>query len=311
MTRRRGEVSPEILDRSLTDIQAGRSEVRAVSARFPEVGESLGGLLQTAERAQRELVSIGPDRAFVEASRARIVNRVRALRRGNSRHRRPGRLSWRPAYTLATALLVGLLVGGAGVVQASAEALPGESLYGVKRTVEETRLAVAWSPSGEAALMERFAEERLSEAVTMAAAGQSDSLVLALDGYDDLISRLAALAETSGLEEGPGSPAQVQSNLERHIEILRGVRAVAPDNAQGSIDKAIERSQHNRAVIEQRATGESPSDLAPGRQRTPGRASGRPDGDPGQEVEGTGGPKEKTRTPGPPPRAHPNSTKEK
>jgi len=316
LTRNRGEVSPELLDQCLTEVQLGRAGVEASSSQFPEFAGTLRTLLGTANRVREVLAPEDPERGFINTSHARLLNRIQVSRRGRRqvlpKQPQSSRPIWRPAYALAVILLVsGLLLGGAGVVKASAQALPGGSLYVVKRAVEETHLALTWSASGDAGLMKAYADERLSEASAMAAAGRSDDLGLALAGYDDMIDRLTALAETSGLQVGPGSLVQLQADLERNIEVLNGVNSHSPSAAQVHIDKAIERSRHNQAVIEQLVGGGSPSDLAPGQQKTPKGPAGKSDDDRGRSGESTPKPAGTEKLHGPPPSARPRSTKTK
>lgn len=308
LTRREADVSPEMLDRGLTDLQADRPEIGARPIRTTELTEPLGDLLDVAERVRAELAPAEPDRAFVQASRSRVLDRARVAARGRRPVLRPGPPIWRPAYALAILLLLGLLMGGAGVVQASAGALPGDALYDVKRAVEETQLVLTWSAPGDAGLMERFAEERLAEASAMAAAGRSDAVETALAGYDEMIDRLTVLAEESGIKEGPGSADQLQADLERHIEVLEGVRSHSPAVSREHIDKAIEHSRHNQAVMEQLESGGNPSDLAPGQQRTPKQDGGKPGETQSEDVGPTSKPRDKTGTPGPP-QSRPKPTK--
>ncbi|HLC01469.1 MAG TPA: DUF5667 domain-containing protein [Anaerolineales bacterium] len=316
MTRNRGEVSPELLDQCMTEVQLGRGRIEASSSQFPEFAGTLSTLLGTANRIREELAPEDPEPAFVNTSHARLLNRIQVTRRGRRqvlpKQLQSARPIWRPAYALAVILLVlGLLLGGAGVVKASAQALPGGSLYVVKRAVEETRLALTWSASGDAGLMKAYSEERLSEASAMAAVGRSDDLGLALAGYDDMIDRLTALAETSGLQVGPGSLVQLQADLERHIEVLQGVNSHSPAAAQVHIDKAIEHSRHNQAVIEQLVGSGNPSDLAPGQQNTPKGPAGKSDDDRGESGESPPEPAGTEKPHGPSPWARPRSTKTK
>jgi hypothetical protein len=300
LTRRRRGSSDEMLDRLLADAQAGRSEIEASSDWSLEMSKSLGPLVEAARRVRGEMAPTAPSPAFLDASEARLLNRLEAARPRKPRGLRPYRLSWRPAYALASVLLVGLLLGGVGVIRASAEAYPGGSLYSVKRAVEETRLALTWSTEGDAALMEQFAQERLSEASTLAAVGRAEGLAQALGGYNEMIDRLTNLAEHSGLEQGPASLARVQVDLQRNIAVLQDLSSRAPEAAQEHIRAAINRSSHNYAVIEELVTGGSPSDLAPGQQRTPKESGETPGADRGEQAGSTHGPKERTRTPGPP-----------
>jgi hypothetical protein len=316
LSRIKGEVSPEMFDRYLTEAQLGRAGIESRSDKFPGSAAPLRTLLEVADRVRAELAPADPEGAFVDASLARLLNHIRIAGRGrrqvSPRPVRPARPIWRLAFAPAMILLVAaLLLGGAGVVQASAEALPGGSLYVVKRAVEETRLALTGSAAGDAALMEKFAEERLSEASTLSTEGSSDDLALALAGYDEMIARLTALASTSELHEGPGSLAQLRADLDRHIQILQGVGSHAAAAAQVHINEAVERSRHNRSVIEQLESGESPSDLAPGQEKTPKSPAGKPDEDRGKSAEDTPEPAATEKPHGPPPWARPHPTKTK
>ena len=316
MSRIKGEVSPELLDRCLTEVQLGKSGIESSSSQFPGSAATLTTLLEAADRVRAELAPADPEGAFVDASLVRLLNRVRISRREEGqllpKHLRPTHPIWRLAYSLAMILLAAaILLGGAGVVQASAEALPGGSLYVVKRAVEETRLALTGSAVGDATLMEQFAEERLSEASTLSTERSSEDLALALAGYDEMIDRLTELASTSELHEGPGSLAQLRADLDRHIQVLQGVGSRAAAAAQVHINEAIERSRHNRSVIEQLESGGSPSDLAPGQEKTPKSPAGKPDEDRGKSAEDTPEPATTDKPHGPPPWARPRPTKAK
>ncbi|MGH8867163.1 MAG: DUF5667 domain-containing protein [Actinomycetes bacterium] len=76
----------------------------------------------------------------------------------------------RRAVAVAAALSIGLGLGGAGV--ASASALPGDSLYGMKRATESLRLAIAGSDLDHARLELAFAARRLDEIEAMTGSPQ-------------------------------------------------------------------------------------------------------------------------------------------
>ena len=65
--------------------------------------------------------------------------------------------------TLLRALLAAVGLGGLGVVSASAGALPGDGLYGLKRGLEEVRLVLTIDPQAETDLLSQYADERLEE----------------------------------------------------------------------------------------------------------------------------------------------------
>ncbi len=113
---------------------------------------------------------------------------------------RPGR----PRRVVARLALVAALVVGAPVAAwgASADALPGEILYPVKRGFEEVRLVLAGDAASEAEVLLGMAEERLSEAVLALSLGLDAVVEQALAGYDDALLRFdarIAQAQAEGL----------------------------------------------------------------------------------------------------------------
>jgi uncharacterized membrane protein YgcG len=85
---------------------------------------------------------------------------------------------------LVTALvLVFLVVGGNSLFSAAAGSLPGDSLYGIKRTAENAQLLFAFSSTQKLALEDEFYQRRISE---------TESL---------LVSRRAVEVKFSGLVE--------------------------------------------------------------------------------------------------------------
>lgn len=87
----------------------------------------------------------------------------------------------------ALAVLLVLFLGGAGLVNASGAAVPGDALYQAKRWVEEVRLNLATNPETAAGLRERFRRERISEVERLLGEGRAAAVSLsgridALDG---------------------------------------------------------------------------------------------------------------------------------
>ncbi|HEY47741.1 MAG: hypothetical protein AMJ88_05790 [Anaerolineae bacterium SM23_ 63] len=292
----------EILDNGLSRIQSDEVKTEDFLQEFPEHEGTLGVLLGLAEEIRAHLTPVGPDDDFVSTSPARILNLLRAKRKvAHKRERRwawrpkwPLKLAWRPAYLLITALLaIGILGTTAGVAWASTGALPGDNLYGVKRSIEEARLVLTWTATGDAALLAGFADERLNEIEALLAVGREDDIRLPLAGYEDLLTRLLEVAEEAQHSGKPGSLEHLQTSLTQNIRTLERVQAQVPFNAQEAIRSAIEQSNHGREVIEYIRQGGHPSDIAPGQlKKTPDRPSGGP-GDHGGGQPATKTPKPK------------------
>ena len=95
----------------------------------------------------------------------------------------------------------------------SAEALPGDSFYGVKRAAEETRILLTVSPRGRAEARLSQAETRLDAVRQLVARGVAASpqvveALLASPYRPEAVSRDAGGAVTGPHDQGWRAPAQ-------------------------------------------------------------------------------------------------------
>ncbi len=308
MVSNMNRLEAEILDHGLSRSQCDGTSAEDFLQEYPEHAETLGILLGLAEEVQASLSPPGPDDVFISTSQARLLNQLRARHKVAQKGERKWiwrqlKWAWRPAYLLIAALLaIGFLGTTAGVAWASTGALPGDNLYGVKRSIEEARLALTWTATGDAALLARFADERLNEIEALLAIGRVDGIRLSLSGYEDMINRMIEVAQEVQHRGKQGSLEELQTSLAQNIHTLESVQAQVPPHAQEAIRNAIERSNHGREVIEYIRQGGHPSDIAPGQlKKTPDQPGGQPgDRGGGQPVTKTPKPKptkDKTRKP--------------
>jgi hypothetical protein len=97
----------------------------------------------------------------ISRGRAHILTAAADLRAAPAPRlfRRP---SWRYAMiTLVTVLA--LVLGGNGLLTASAQSLPGDPLYAFKRSVEQTQLLFLFDPTQRQALQDAFSQRRVDE----------------------------------------------------------------------------------------------------------------------------------------------------
>ena len=205
-----------------------------------QIVEAIQPLLDTAAEVRRAIPRSEPRAAFVRQLESRLWHRLQARWPSvpvSRRVRSPWLVRALPTL-LGAALVAALALGSLGVVQASAAALPGDRLYSVKRGFEELRLALSLDPASDADLLGEFADERLNEIESLAAAGRMDDLEKALDGYVVAIGRLARAVDvpTSGDQD------EVVDKLTHHISVLEEVQMLVPAPAQAAIERVIERS---------------------------------------------------------------------
>jgi hypothetical protein len=285
----------EALDRSLERIQSGGATLEDCLGDQVEMAEVLSPLLETAIRAKTALAPQSPSEAFVAHSKARLTRKLRDRPAAQPRHLRvswPIRLSRAVPVLASLAVVLFLLAGTTGVALASADALPGDPLYAVKRGIEDARLALTGAPAAQAALLEEYAGRRLTEAEVLVGEGDDEASQAVLEAYEETVARLVTLVEEAPAEEGPNSAEQVQRSLTRHLEILQRIQAHASPAAQAALQRAIERSLERQEAIGEHGQGNRPSDEP---QQGQGQSEPRPEHTP--EPHGRG--RRTTRTPGP------------
>lgn len=157
----------KILIDSLDALDRGDS-IAAVLSRYPGQEETLRPFLETA--ALFADLNLQPSLAAQSRSKQAFLGQANALR-----PRPTGVVWWRRwqrALVPAFALLVIFLLFSAALLPLSANAMPGDALYSVKRLAENGRLAATGSADRKLELIERYKETRRLEIQQILAANQ-------------------------------------------------------------------------------------------------------------------------------------------
>ena len=175
------EMDENVFIEALDLLESGLT-VDAIVARFPAQAAELRPFLLTAAALGR-LAEQPALTAQAQSKRALLA----AAGEMAATPTRPVAAGWlRRWLAPALALLLVVLLGGAGLVGASAAAAPGDALYGAKRFIEQTRLNLTADPERAAALREQFRRERVREIERLLADGREAavSLVGPIEGMD-------------------------------------------------------------------------------------------------------------------------------
>jgi hypothetical protein len=151
------------LEDCLQEIRQG-DDLDTVLARHPDVANELRPLLVAAQAAGRYDQEAIPAQV-VRTGRARLVARVDEARR-----KQRTRMVIAPFRRFASAVALVLVcsaLAGTGLVTVSASSLPGDALYGIKRTTENVQLQLAFNDSQRTALQDQFSIRRVDEAQTL------------------------------------------------------------------------------------------------------------------------------------------------
>lgn len=151
----------EALEICLNALETG-ADLGSVLKRFPDLQDELRPLLETAQKAKTLSISEVPEKAL-RGGKMRILGHAAELRERTPKpHQRWSMFAF-PRLVTSLAIALIFLLSGTGLVSASNGALPGDSLYPVKRAWEDVRLTLVVNPASHEQLEDKFEQERLHE----------------------------------------------------------------------------------------------------------------------------------------------------
>jgi hypothetical protein len=146
------------------------ADLESCLARYPKLADELRPILDAAIEARSAAVTDVPV-DVARRGRARVLQAAAEMR--EQRIASPALPFWRRQgffgarfYRLAATtavVIIFLLTGGTGLVNASNGALPGDKLYPVKRSWEGVQLAFVFNPQTKSELEHKFEHERVQE----------------------------------------------------------------------------------------------------------------------------------------------------
>ena len=237
----------EALQSCLDLIRGGRETIDSVVALYPEYADELRAQLEIATWLTSAGNSLNPRPGFVSASRRRLVSRIQQ----ESRSPLPVPLTWGErlgqlfsAQKLAPVgfvlvLMLGLFVSGT-VVSASQKAIPGDTLYSVKLTLEQIALATSLDDKSDAELQIQFVENRLTEVQALIVEERYDEVVETIQESTEQISKTLEIIQ-SVREENRFLAADLASQLDGILVKQRSILAVLSQNAPETINANIYR----------------------------------------------------------------------
>jgi hypothetical protein len=166
----------DALEICLQELEKG-ADVETVLARFPDLAGELRPILKTSLKA-RSMSAAPPAEDVIRRGRARVLQHAAEVRESKA----PPRRRVLPAFqrlALSFTLAALLLLSGTGLLNASASALPGESLYPVKRTWEGLRLLLIFNEEARELLEHQFESERLHEVTELLTEGRHETIQFA------------------------------------------------------------------------------------------------------------------------------------
>ena len=161
--------SYNILETCLQDVEKGM-DPETVLARYPDLADELRPILESSANARRMAVA-GPSAEILRRNRAKLLHHASQL------WEEPPATSsrWFPSFqrlAVALVLLVLFFVSGTSLVRAASSALPGDSLYAVKRSWEDVTIFFTFDENVRNLLQVEYENERLEEISGLFASGR-------------------------------------------------------------------------------------------------------------------------------------------
>lgn len=247
-----------ILQDCLKKIRSGEDTLDSALARYPQIATELRPLLEAALWIQSRQGALQPRPGFVSASRHRLVeqiqkeqmalpasekvswweNLIQTLLAGfQQRHRA---VQFGAILMLVLALL--LSAGGTGIARASQDALPGELLYSVKRTIEKAELALTADEAGKAELYIKNARSRLEEVQSLIEENRTDHLDEAVLLFEDHVYNAVSIMVAVGEKDDSRASElaeELNSTLQEKSGVLRGLATIASPQINQDIDRLL------------------------------------------------------------------------
>jgi hypothetical protein len=207
------------------------------------------------------------DAHAAEMGRQRFLNEIDSIPEYKTRSPFPWGIGWfisrknhkekspvnprtkRFAFTTAAAIItiLVLLFGGVGATAFAAQsALPGDALYSVKTSLEQTRVILARDAYDQAQLHLAFAQRRLDEMAELVRQGRYSDVEMASSEFEAYIQRAISALETvmaGDTERGLLLSNQITNKLLSYALVLKEVLAGVPDAIRPAVERALHVSQ--------------------------------------------------------------------
>lgn len=253
-----------ILQSCLELLKQDPENIESILARYPEYAEDLRPDLEAALWLSQSKVVFDARPGFVDASRHRVIERIK--RQNQAANETTGwwrNLSWNEfllslrgvSARLAIAALLIFLVffSSVGLAFASQNAIPGDRLYGVKRSLENVHLAVTRDPARRAGLQIDYAQRRLTEIQSLVMKGRYDEIPAVVENYEYLVNQALANMQQVA-KSNPPQAARLAAALKKQLsnqEALLGMLAsTVPETVRPEIQRMLEVSSIGASAAE-------------------------------------------------------------
>lgn len=245
-----------VLESCLELIQSGQETVDSVLTQYPNLADVLRPELETALWLGEKNKILEPRPGFVYASRGRLISQVQQENGFDKAHPRfwlfgldgqfrPDKLTLQIA--LVALLMIVLVISTSGIALASQSAIPGNTLYPVKISIENAELALTSSPIGDARLHIEFAQRRLAEVQSLVLEGKYEYIAQTVTNFEYQVSEAVRYIKTAGDQdsfEAMALATSLQETLAGQAKLMAILTGIVPAEAKIEMERALQISQN-------------------------------------------------------------------
>jgi len=138
------------------------------------------------------------------------------------------------------------------IVETSQAAIPGDSLYGVKRTIEDVQLATTWDTAGKLMRHLAYAGYRIDETGALVALNRVAEIPSTLAAFEIEVRQVATtfkILTRENLKRAQELAPQIESSLAEYSTKLETIRQTATSIVQPAFERAIQVSNASHASV--------------------------------------------------------------
>jgi hypothetical protein len=175
--------------------------------------------------------------------------RKRVLRKTSQQRTPAGRRSWVTRFAAVAAVIVVALSSLGGTIYAAQAAQPDDFLYGVKTWTEEIQVQLEEDPEDKLDLYVSFANRRIEEIQTQAAAGQliSEKALDLLEQHTRQMLEQAAKLSDFGMNK---ALRQIEENLQLQNQLMAELGKEYPQGFPPGLLKTQEKIRQRLELVE-------------------------------------------------------------
>jgi hypothetical protein len=199
----------DILNECLDRMLRGESIERCLQI-YPDKSKELAPLLHTAQAA-KIAATVQPGAEFRARARFEFQSALQDIKAKKSRHTSffSWHWQWQSGWAIALIVILVVVLSGGGMVVASSNSMPDNTLYPVKIAAEKVKMAFTFSEIARAELNAGFADNRVEEIIYLASRDNPRNIQVAaqrLNGNLAAMNNLVVdIGNVKGTELTPGA----------------------------------------------------------------------------------------------------------